>query len=68
MSKPSNISLRLLAHARLCREIARASWNEDMAQKLEWLAEDCLRAAKHADAGLPPQTAFDRLQSARATG
>jgi hypothetical protein len=49
MSQPSAISDRLLAHARLCREIAAATFNEETACKLERLAEDCLQAAHDAD-------------------
>jgi len=45
----SVIAERLLAHARLCRDIAGASWNEATAEQLEQLAEKCVRAA--ADAG-----------------
>jgi hypothetical protein len=33
------------AHARLCRKIARATRDEEIAQRLERLAEDCIRAA-----------------------
>ncbi len=39
------ITERLLAHARLCRQIAAASWNEEIARELEQLARDCKRAA-----------------------
>ena len=49
MSQPPAIAQRLLAHARLCREIANACWDEEMANKLERLAEDCLQAAHDAD-------------------
>jgi len=35
----------LLAHARLCRDIAGASRNEEAAEKLAQLAEACVRAA-----------------------
>jgi len=38
MSQPAAISERLLAHARLCREIADATLNEETASKLERLA------------------------------
>jgi hypothetical protein len=56
MSQLSTIAQRLLAHARLCREIARASWNEESAQRLERLAEDCIRAARAAEpAPRPPR-------------
>jgi len=46
MSQPSTISERLLAHARLCQEIADATLNEETAYKLERLAEDCIQAAR----------------------
>jgi hypothetical protein len=49
MSQPSTISERLLAHARLCQEIADATLNEETAYKLERLAEDCIQAAREAD-------------------
>jgi len=49
MSQPSTISERMLAHARLCREIADATLNEETAYKLERLAEDCIQAARDAD-------------------
>jgi hypothetical protein len=41
----AKIAERLLAHARLCRQIASASWNEETAKKLAQLADDCARAA-----------------------
>ncbi len=44
---------RLLAHARICREIANATLNEETASKLERLAMDCIQAARDAD--LEPQ-------------
>ena len=46
MLQPSTIVERLLAHARICREIADTSSNEETARKLEELAEDCIRAAR----------------------
>jgi hypothetical protein len=49
VSHSSKIAERLLAHARLYREIAGKSWNEQTAEKLEQLAAECERAA--ADAG-----------------
>jgi hypothetical protein len=39
------VAQRLLKHAKLCREIAARSWNEDSARKLEELAQTCVRAA-----------------------
>ena len=41
----SRMAERLLAHARLCRDVAGASCNEDTVEKLAQLAEDCARAA-----------------------
>jgi len=46
LSQPSTIGERLLAHARICREIADTTLNEETARKLEKLAEDCIRAAR----------------------
>ena len=39
------VAQRLLAHARLCREIAARCWNEDSARKLEDMANACVHAA-----------------------
>lgn len=36
---------RLLANAKLCREIAALSWNEADARKLEEIAAECMRWA-----------------------
>lgn len=44
----SEIAQRLLAHARLCRQIAEVSWSEDVAVRLGRLADDCTRAAAAA--------------------
>lgn len=52
MSHSSQIAERLLAHARLCRQIAGASWDEATAAKLEQLAEECERAAACAGPGI----------------
>ena len=41
----SAIAERLLAHARLCEQIARECWNEDTAEKLRRMARDCTLAA-----------------------
>jgi 6,7-dimethyl-8-ribityllumazine synthase len=59
MSLPSTIAERLLAHARLCREIARASWNEEIAQRLERLAQDCIRAAGNTESDPRALDGFD---------
>ncbi len=44
-AKFSAIADRLLAHARLCEQIAQECWNKDTAQKLRRMAEDCARTA-----------------------
>ena len=47
MSPSSQLAERLLAHALLCRQIARQSWHEETAAELERLAAECdLAAAK----------------------
>jgi hypothetical protein len=48
VSQSSKIAERLLAHARLCRQIADASLNEETAEKLAQLADKCTRAAAGA--------------------
>jgi hypothetical protein len=45
VANSSKIAQRLLAHARLCRQIAEVSWSEDVAAQLGQLADDCTRAA-----------------------
>ena len=42
---PTKIAERLVAHARLCRQIARETWNEHTAVELERMADACVRAA-----------------------
>jgi hypothetical protein len=49
VSNVSKIAERLRAHARLCRQIASASWNEEAAHQLTQLADECTRAAAEAD-------------------
>lgn len=44
----STLVERLLAHARLCRQIARQCLNEETAAELEKLADECDRAAATA--------------------
>lgn len=44
VSHKSKIAERLLAHARLCRQIAGESWNEATAAKLGQMADECDRA------------------------
>ena len=48
VSQSLKIAERLLAHARLCRQIAEASWSETTAAELERLAAECERAAAEA--------------------
>jgi hypothetical protein len=43
------IAERLLAHARLCRQIAEATAREDLAQEFSRLADECTRAAEEVD-------------------
>lgn len=54
VSQQLTIAERLLAYARLCREIAGESWNEHTAQQLEQLAAECDRTASHARNSAPP--------------
>ena len=68
MSQPSTISERLLAHARLCREIADATLNEETASKLESLAQDCIQAARDAEPAPPRQKFPSPAGNRRATG
>jgi hypothetical protein len=49
MKHPPAIIERLLAHARICREIANATFNEETARKLDRMAEECLKAASETD-------------------
>jgi hypothetical protein len=49
MSQPSFIAQRLLAHARICRNIAAATANEETVGGLERMALDCVEAARDAD-------------------
>ena len=41
----SKVAGRLLAHARLCRQMACASINEDLGEKLLSMADRCVREA-----------------------
>ena len=45
MSQPSIIAQRLLAHARICRDIAAATANAETAGELERMALACVAAA-----------------------
>jgi len=49
------VAQRLLAHARLCVEIAQGCWNEETAARLRSMARECTLAAA-------------RMQAARDTG
>jgi hypothetical protein len=55
VSNAAKIAERLMAHARLCQQIAEQTWSEDAARKLDQLADDCRRAA----AELAPGTVDD---------
>ncbi len=48
MSPSSQLAERLLAHALLCRQIARQSWHVETAAELEKLAAQCVLAAAKA--------------------
>lgn len=48
MTPSSQLAERLLAHALLCRQIARQSWHEETAAELEKLAAECDLAAAMA--------------------
>jgi hypothetical protein len=48
----AHIAERLLAHARLCEQIAEQTWSEATALKLGELADECRRAAAEL---LPPR-------------
>jgi hypothetical protein len=54
---------RLLAHARICREIADATLNEDTGSKLEWLAKERVEAPR--DANSEPQCRLFRNDGTR---
>ena len=49
MPQANKVAERLLAHARLYRKIARASWNEEIAVQAEHEADNCVREAAGAD-------------------
>ena len=68
MSQPSTISERLLAHARLCWEIADATMNEETASKLERMAQDCIQAARDAKPAPQPQKFPSPAGSRQSTG
>ncbi len=41
----SPVAERLLAHARLCEQIAQGCWSEQTAEELREIARDCTRTA-----------------------
>jgi hypothetical protein len=45
------IAQRLLAHARLCVEIAQGCWNDETAARLRAMARECTLAAAQMQAG-----------------
>ena len=55
-----NVAARLLAHAELCRHMASQTWNEEIANELEQLAEECSRAAEEAAAEIGLSGNLDR--------
>jgi hypothetical protein len=67
MSQPSTIAQRLLAHACICREIAKATLDEETAVKLERMARDCSEAARAADPEAEHQMFHRAAAGARAT-
>jgi len=48
MANDNAITKRLLAHARLCRQMADQTISEEIARELRKLAEECARAAREA--------------------
>ena len=58
MPNSAAIAQRLLAHARLCVEIAQGCWNEETATRLRTMASECTRAAVQMQAlsNAGPQT------------
>jgi len=43
------VAERLRAHARLCRQVARESWDETIAGELSRIADQCMEAANHIE-------------------
>jgi hypothetical protein len=56
MPQSAKVVQRLLAHAKLCRDIATASWNETSAEKLKEMALECERSAASEGETRPPGT------------
>jgi hypothetical protein len=50
----SKVAERLLAHARLCRQMASRSLDEALGEKLLKMADDCVDAAADAIAASRP--------------
>lgn len=50
VSNDAKIAERLVAHARLCRQLAEQSWSENAAKTMHRLAEECLDAVATLDA------------------
>jgi hypothetical protein len=67
MSRPPVIAQPLLARARLCREVARASANHEIAQSFEQLAADCIRAAGDVEPDLRASNGLDRVPRTQST-
>jgi uncharacterized protein (DUF433 family) len=45
MSEPPKMAERLLAHAKLCREVASECWDNELAADFNKLALECIEAA-----------------------
>lgn len=60
MAELSKIAERLLAHARLCRQIAERTRNEDVAADLDRLADDCTQTAAELSSPVTSGTAAVR--------
>jgi hypothetical protein len=53
--KSSPVAERLLAHARLCEQIAQDCWHEATAEELKRIAQDCTRTAAQLAQAAPRQ-------------
>jgi hypothetical protein len=51
----SPVAERLLAHARLCEQIAQRCWHEATAEELKRIAQDCTRTAAQLAQSAPPR-------------
>jgi uncharacterized protein (DUF433 family) len=45
MSEPPKMAERLLAHAKLCQEVASECWDDELAADFNKLALECIEAA-----------------------